>query len=87
MAKVKARIMRGHTPLCRLCEEREAHHPESGLCKRCYSWLNYWMGATVTHFMKRVDTLKMWDTRAAKVAEMLAPTRMPSRTTLKKVLK
>ena len=56
---------------CRLCQERLVECPESGLCKRCYAWMHYWMNRSVTDFMAQLERIGMWHERANRVGGKL----------------
>lgn len=42
---------------------REVQCPQSGLCKRCYSWLYYNRDKTIHELEERRETIQFWDQR------------------------
>ena len=51
--------------------DRTAECPESGLCKRCYAWLDYQIRnhKTVTQLLRRLEQIKFWDNRLSGFLE------------------
>ena len=43
--------------------DREAFYKRSKLCQRCYSWLYYNKGKSVTELMERKQQLEFWESR------------------------
>lgn len=56
-----------------MCEapgcDRPAEMKESGLCKRCYAHLHYWVNRSVTDKMKHRKKLKFWAARSEMLVQ------------------